>query len=561
MFLLFVESLSGFAGYSQFVARTQGISGVYEVSEWMNYAQLCHFLHVSGTVSAHLSAECSFKADQIRDYIFGSPAITISGSRIAQRGANDILADYFGLPSDYQAIITSDPKIKNVALHLSSYFTLCSRERANRIDNLYLSIAAPLIYSRWDLDLKEEIIDEGKNFHPAGYIGKGTRRIERGSLAPDLITALKGKNVFGDMLDPLHYGKIDDSQSGTGIADVLVLIGWHTQFQKNRHASVFFRLGIPTGTRPSAEFLFEPQIGNNHHWEIGCGVSAYTQFWQSKNQESALALAFRASIAHLAATAQRRSFDLKNGVGSRYMLLEAMGTPVDSDIQIPAGNPLKVQYQGLLLPAIHATTLNCRISVGYQADISCVFRLTKSAFDVDIGYNFWTRDKEKLVERDCLTADRYALKGDASLYGFSPGGLRFIGLNATQQEATLFAGQGAGNGNFANSNADNAVINGGGLQQLTAADAAALSIAVASSRGSNPPSLLDDSALNESSALSLHARIQSFFIQGTYSPDLACGDRAVYGAIGLQINFASKNNGVFPVNSCWGAWLQGGISY
>ena len=39
----------------------------------------------------------SFRADQIAEYFFGTPCLQISGSKVSERGCNDILADYFGL--------------------------------------------------------------------------------------------------------------------------------------------------------------------------------------------------------------------------------------------------------------------------------------------------------------------------------------------------------------------------------------------------------------------------------------------------------------------------------
>jgi hypothetical protein len=482
-----------------------------------------------------------------------------SGSRVANRGAQDIFADYFGLPSDYQGIVTLTPTIKNIIFDVSSYANIYSNERTYRTDNLYIFVNAPLVHTRWNSGFKEEIIDAGKNFQPAGYMGKGTNRIPRDLLAPNVATALQGEFIFGDMLEPLRFGKINGSRSATNISDIHVALGWHAQFQKNRHLSLFFQVGIPTGARPDAEFFFEPQIGNTHHWEIGGGVNFYLQLWQNMCQDSVFALALRTYIAHLAATSQKRSFDLKNSAGSRYMLLQTMGTPVDN-LQIPAGNPIKVQYQGFLIPAIHATTLDCRISVGYQVDLAIAFRLSKCAFDFDLGYNMWARGKEKIKERDRLVADRYALKGDASLYGFEVGSQRFFGLNATQHEATVFSGQGNGNTTFANLNADNAAIAGGGLRQLTPADSLSLGIPLDNARGSNQPILLVDSDINESSALSPSVITHTFFSQLIYSPELAY-KRAIYFALGMSTEFATKSDGVCAANNQWSIWMQGGINF
>ena len=48
-------------------------------------------------------------------------SINISGSAIANRGANDWLADYFGLPRDFQSTVIFKPTISNYILDFSFY--------------------------------------------------------------------------------------------------------------------------------------------------------------------------------------------------------------------------------------------------------------------------------------------------------------------------------------------------------------------------------------------------------------------------------------------------------
>ncbi len=63
----------------------------------------------------------SFRSEQIARCIFDNeclesyecPTIKISGSRVENRGNKDWLADYFGLPVDFESTITFNPRIEN----------------------------------------------------------------------------------------------------------------------------------------------------------------------------------------------------------------------------------------------------------------------------------------------------------------------------------------------------------------------------------------------------------------------------------------------------------------
>ena len=60
----------------------------------------------------------------------------------------------------------------------------------------------------------------------------------------------------------------------------------------------------------------------------------------------------------------------------------------------------------------------------------------------DLGYNFWANSKEKLHCRETFVENRYAIKGDAQIYGFTAdAGDNPIALNATQSMATILEGK------------------------------------------------------------------------------------------------------------------------
>jgi hypothetical protein len=556
LLLLIVSSLHGFRGITTFVPRAQGVDSVSTMLSWMRYAQAENEQDAGALIALVPKYTHSIHPCAISTYLFNSTMVNITGSQVPDRSSLDILADYFGLPSDYQSVLSVNPFISSIQVDINGFFQLSVREHNSWYEELYFALHAPIVHSRFDLRLRENIVNDGVNFYPAGYMGKGDKRIARSQLTPDAKTYLQGEAVFGDMLEPLGFGKISGAHSLTDLADVELVFGWQGVSDKGLHIGLSAFVTVPTGNASRAEYLFEPFVGNGHHWGLGIGLIGYMPVWQACDGRSYV-VSWQARFGHLFESFQRRSFDLKNnGRGSRYMLLETIGPAVDNIVQIPAGTLLQQQYQGLLVPAINKTTLDCRISVDMQAEGVIALSIIRNCWCTDVGYNIWSRSKERIESRAQLQSEVFGLKGDASLYGFVPGGTSYyLALNATQHNATLQGGQGAGNANFANLNADNSTAAGNGLTQLTPADSIALGIPIDSAHGSNPPLLLTNADIDEASALVPHAMSHKIFVQGSYR-----GQRGYIG-IGTEIEFVTRDQGVRAAASQWGVWIHAGISY
>ena len=157
-------------------------------------------------------------------------------------------------------------------------------------------------------------------------------------------------NSFGKAIQHLQMFILDLANEvrtgGRGPSDVELALVWHagSYSQGNaglvdgRHFCISGFLTLPTGTRTTAEYLFEPTIGNGHHWELGIEAYGYVPLPYQCNECETFALALSGRVGHLFAAKQKRSFDLTNGRGSRYMLLETIGTSVDDIVQIPGWN-------------------------------------------------------------------------------------------------------------------------------------------------------------------------------------------------------------------------------
>ncbi len=398
--------------------------------------------------------------------------LRITGSLRDDRCPGDWMADYFGLPTDYKSCVTFEPRIENFLVDFNFYLGL-----DEWCKGMYFRVHAPIVNTRWDLNMCECIDDSGTAAHWPGYFNRwfiapsdeaNSYGIPRANLVSNFskfITGcgyidLAGLNdgsddaIRNDMLfKPLCHAKMDCcKRTETGIADLQMALGWNFWCDCDYHLGLNVRAVAPTGNRAEGCYLFEPIVGNGKHWEFGAGFTSHYTFWRDECECKSLALYCDANLTHLFKSKQCRTFDLCCKPLSRYMLAAKFKTPVnDLYVQLDGTNykPIK-QFAGIYSPVANLTTLPVDVSVGVQGDLALMLQYNHCNWSFDVGYNFWATSCEKIDLRcECCPFEQetWALKGDAFMYGFeenpssppalsSPG----IALSASQSGATICKG-------------------------------------------------------------------------------------------------------------------------
>lgn len=580
-FLITALSLQGFGQKTLFNTRSQAVNSARELAGWQQIVFRPDLIQTNAAFSITPEYSRSFRNSDIARFLFGCPELVFSGSQVPGRADTDILADYFGLPSDFKSVVNFEPVITNFVMDFDWHIGF-----DGAAPGLYMRVHMPIVHTKWDLNLLECVVDAGSTFtsYPAGYLSAEPIELSAlttGEKAPKNVkTAFQGKAVFGDMQEPLKYGKIFGRQTETRVAELQVALGYNFLLTDRYHAGVAIRAAAPTGTLRKSEFLFEPIAGNDHHWELGGAFTGHAQLWHNEESEKKLLVYVDANLSHLFASGQKRSFDLKdNGAGSRYMLLETIYSPsvglhngVDPD-DVEA----TVQYQGRLIPAINKTTLDTKISIGVQADITAKISYQRRGFEFDLGYNLWYRSAEKCESRGCIEAC-YAVKGDAQVYGFTNPGQTPVGLAATQSKVTINQGQEATDdaflnitGNFssgneyANVNADNITTAsdtlGVALWQLTSADANRLGVSQQAVRTSNPAILVTNDDIDECSALLPKAISHKLFAYAGYTLDRPDMNLIPYVGVGAFAEWADPSTCDNSAAAQWGLWFKIGAAF
>ena len=127
-FILAIFSTLTFADHSAitpyFSIRSQGLNTPRHMGGVVQQLFTYHDKKIAGTFSGAFEYSRSFDNDEITQCLFGTkgcPTVSISGSRVADRCADDWLADYFYLPTDFKSTLSFKPTIDNLLLDLNFY--------------------------------------------------------------------------------------------------------------------------------------------------------------------------------------------------------------------------------------------------------------------------------------------------------------------------------------------------------------------------------------------------------------------------------------------------------
>lgn len=436
-----------------------------------------------GTFNMTFAYERSFRPGHIADCLFGTSInddriLTISGLNPPAntgviptgRGANDWMAENFLLPRDFKGTIKFTPRVQNFLVDFHLYVGL-----DEWVKGLYFRIYGPVVHARFDLNAVETSTP-------------GTVGYREGFFAPAAVapTALlqRALDFFGGQtitvptitVQGLQFAKIKDNKkdSKTSFAELHAEFGWNW-LKEDYHVGIYAQVAAPTGKRPKAEFLFEAQVGNNKHWEVGGGVSAHYTMWRSEDDEKHFDFVLEADVTHMFKAKQKRTFDLKNKAHSRYMLAARTDAKTNATLfssptagaNTPGTDPL-VRFNNEYAPVANFSTRDIKVSIGAQGDVVAMFNYTARGFTWDVGYNLWARSSEKIELRDkddnTFPEKVWTLKGDASTFGQISGGgivslpVSEMGSSATTG-ATIHAGAALPTGttnSFLNFQVDNA---------------------------------------------------------------------------------------------------------
>jgi hypothetical protein len=436
--------------------RSQGFDTPRVISGWDLISHCPEQEKMYSTYGFALEVTSSFRPERINQCLFGQDIIRrdkddtewkdfiiISGSQTENRTPQkDWLADNFGLPTDYKSSVRFRPRVNNVILEGQSFFGFNNIKKG-----LYAELFLPVVYTNWDLNIKEAVINSGENGYVPGYFNPtGVERSDLTSHFIDYISGCTVPNITDLTFQPLTQGKMSPhSQRAVHCAELRANLGYDHFIQDLHHVGVKMQLALPLGNRPHAEYLFEPIVGNQHHYELGVGITAHALAWNNFETDEEIDLFLDVTANHLFKSHQRRAFDLLGKPNGRYMLAEKM-TPAITNNLTGNGITPTAQFDREVTSIVNLTTYDISVSVNVQVDLALSFSYTKKSNYWTVGYNAWKRGCENItIKNNNFPKNTWAIKGDAQVYGFvaeqpTPADLPVgtaVALSATESQATI----------------------------------------------------------------------------------------------------------------------------
>jgi hypothetical protein len=244
-----------------------------------------------------------------------------------------------------------------------------------------------------------------------------------------LIDGLDGRN-FGDTEQRINslFPQNPMCNKLSGLADLHIRAGIDCYSCDSTEAKIYAKLVIPTGTELNNEYMetiFNPIIGNGHHYELGGGFNL--KYEHCICDDSSASLVIDAYATHLFKTKTTRIFDLNDKPLSRFALLKQLQYFPDNATE-DNGTVLKGETENALDFPIYAYTQNlipvCNkniiiadsyVNIYGEALLSILY--TRKNWTCGIGYVFTGKTEEKYCNQETTVVDPYyyGLKGISGL--------------------------------------------------------------------------------------------------------------------------------------------------
>jgi len=224
----------------------------------------------------------------------------------------------------------------------------------------------------------------------------------------NITQAFAGPSIGIDENKIWKYGKIMPGGSKKcGLADIEFKLGYN--FSSNSYSSSNGYLGliIPTGTRTTAEFLDEARVGNGHHWGVMIGGTALMEL----GVYSDLSISYRmdCNSRYLAQSIQKRSFDLIENEGSRWLMVWERKNWSSAKTLLTANSASnfnnKVSQIRNYSAGINFFTKDMYVTPRFQTRCNQALLIQSNKCKIELGWNLFIRQAEKISLVDPWTEE------------------------------------------------------------------------------------------------------------------------------------------------------------
>ena len=192
------------------------------------------------------------------------------------------------------------------------------------------------------------------------------------------------------------YGKINGAMKKTRLADVELKMGYTFVAAENYSSNGYLGIVIPTGNKATGEFVAEAVVGNGYH--AGLMAGGTTEIMVNQNDDWTVSYRMDTNARYLLKNTQKRSFDLVDNAWSRYLMVwekdnwTAALAKFNSDTEEEKYSQIRNYSVG-----INFFTKDMYVTPGFQARINQSLLLEAERYSVELGWNVFAREAEKVA--------------------------------------------------------------------------------------------------------------------------------------------------------------------
>jgi hypothetical protein len=326
--------------------------------------------------------------EHIARYFFPYNKYSLTVSEDIQREfQRDLAARHFNIVTN-SSLVQGAEKFKSTLLIKASheFYGVGLVCRQAFWDTWWFEAGIPILRVKNKINLGETIINNGDG----ALNGIG---LDNSPFVGSMTEAFRQKNW--------KYGKIDSSKtmSKNGLGDLEIKIGYRTKSIENILLTGYLGLVFPTSNKPTGKFMFEPMLGNNGHYGLLMGSNLGVNFWNLREHSVIWNVSF--NTRYLFSNHQIRSFDLKEKEFSAYIASYTNAS------QAETANNNADAYSGT--SGINLYTQKVEVSPGFSFSAINSFVYNYKNFALEAGYNFYTRQNEKIFTdwgKNAMVKDR-----------------------------------------------------------------------------------------------------------------------------------------------------------
>lgn len=301
------------------------------------------------------------------------------GSDAYYKRENNIVAEYFGVLAGSQDVLTSDFEsiINFCPQRKVDGFAVNYRYRSGGCGCWWFDISMPLERVRTTMGLQEEII----------------KKVSGNPLPKSQGYA---ENMVQGLANPLmEYQKIDNYwHESFGVADIEIILGRDWNTRECGQMRSFLGVVVPTGDTPEGIYIYEPIVGNNHHWGVTWGAEGIFKY--ACRSWADVYVVYDIQSKYLFQNQQRRGVDLIGKPWGRYIWVWSSPEAKSPDF------------------GANYLTLCLNVTPRYQMIINTAVLFKGNCWTLELGYNFFARAGEEV----CLVEDWQETVGFVDIENF-----------------------------------------------------------------------------------------------------------------------------------------------